>query len=138
MKLKYVGLKAGGESAFQAQTGIYWMPGDVKEVANPATAAKMLQHPDVFAPADGEALTSTASPLEQTAPKTEPQLEGGDQGKTDGEGNDDPVAAFLDTLSDDEVRAYATSQSITIRGLNLMKGLNLRSKVLAAIEAKPE
>ncbi|MFZ2306838.1 MAG: hypothetical protein WAW73_17465 [Rhodoferax sp.] len=48
MKLKYVGLKVNGSTAFKAQTGITWLPGDCHEVKDDI-AAKMLKHPDVFA-----------------------------------------------------------------------------------------
>lgn len=48
IKLKYVGLKADGERAFQHDTGIEWFPGSRHEVSD-QMAAKMLKHPDVFA-----------------------------------------------------------------------------------------
>lgn len=54
MKVKYVGLKVNGSTAFKAQTGITWLPGDCHEVKDDI-AAKMLKHPDVFALDDGTA-----------------------------------------------------------------------------------
>lgn len=48
MKIKYVGAKPDGETAFSDKTGITWHPGDVHEVKE-AVAAAMLKHPDVFA-----------------------------------------------------------------------------------------
>lgn len=49
MKIKYVGLKLDGETAFSQTSGVpMWMPGDAFEV-NDAVAVKMLNHPDVFA-----------------------------------------------------------------------------------------
>lgn len=48
MKLKYVGLKTDGETAFIHLTGITWHPGEVHEVKD-EHAFKMLNHPDVFA-----------------------------------------------------------------------------------------
>lgn len=49
-KLKYVGLKEDGETAFHERTGIpRWMPGDAHNITEAALVARMLQHPDVFA-----------------------------------------------------------------------------------------
>jgi hypothetical protein len=54
-KLKYVGVKKDGETAFFHETGgITWLPGTVKTIADRDLAAKMLRHPDVFALADAE------------------------------------------------------------------------------------
>lgn len=47
-RLKYIGTKDGGERAFEAQTGIVWMPGSEHEVS-PSNAALMLKHDDVWA-----------------------------------------------------------------------------------------
>jgi hypothetical protein len=52
MKLKYVGVKLDGETAFSGETKITWRPGDEHEVPD-SIARKMLGHPDVFALADG-------------------------------------------------------------------------------------
>lgn len=49
MKIKYVGVKLDGETAFASESGIaMWLDGDSHEVKD-ALAAKMLKHPDVFA-----------------------------------------------------------------------------------------
>ncbi len=49
MKITYVGVKEDGETAFAHLSGIErWMPGDSFEVKD-SVAARMLQHPDVFA-----------------------------------------------------------------------------------------
>jgi hypothetical protein len=49
MKIKYVGVKLDGETAFASESGIaVWLHGDAHEVKG-AVAAKMLKHPDVFA-----------------------------------------------------------------------------------------
>jgi hypothetical protein len=49
MKIKYVGVKLGGETAFASESSIsLWLAGDSHEVKD-AVAAKMLKHPDVFA-----------------------------------------------------------------------------------------
>lgn len=54
MKIKYVGLKIDGETAFAKECGIErWLPGDAREVADPQLAKRMLAHPDVFAEDDG-------------------------------------------------------------------------------------
>ena len=54
-KLKYVGLKQDGETAFSTETNITWFPGSVEDVPD-AVAERMLKHPDVFA-VDDEPLT---------------------------------------------------------------------------------
>lgn len=59
MKIKYVGLKQDGETAFADKTGITWMPGDSREIADAALCKRMLQHPDVFAEDTGEAADGT-------------------------------------------------------------------------------
>ncbi len=48
MKLKYVGLKPDGETAFHDKTGVVWFPGSCHEVKD-EIATTMLRHPDVFA-----------------------------------------------------------------------------------------
>lgn len=48
-RIKYVGTKDDGESAFSRETQITWFPGDSHDMTD-AMAARMLQHPDVFAP----------------------------------------------------------------------------------------
>ena len=55
MKIKYVGVKPDGETAFSDKTGITWHPGDSFEVKD-EHATRMLNHPDVFA--KDEALTA--------------------------------------------------------------------------------
>lgn len=57
-RIKYVGTKADGERAFEAQTKIVWMPGDVHDISA-AHAALMLPHTDVWDLAD-EAPATTA------------------------------------------------------------------------------
>jgi hypothetical protein len=53
MKIKYVGVKLDGETAFSGESGIaLWLDGDSHEVKD-AVAAKMLKHPDVFALDEG-------------------------------------------------------------------------------------
>lgn len=61
MKIKYVGLKEDGETAFSAITGITWFPGSSEDVPNPI-AVKMLQHPDVFARDEETVGTGTTAP----------------------------------------------------------------------------
>jgi hypothetical protein len=46
-RLAYVGLKQDGERAFQARTGIEWMPGSEHNVED-GVAAEMLKHTDVW------------------------------------------------------------------------------------------
>lgn len=47
MKIKYVGAKTDGETAFIHLTGLTWFPGDSFEVDN-KHAPRLLNHPDVF------------------------------------------------------------------------------------------
>jgi hypothetical protein len=68
MKIKYVGVKEDGETAFARDVGIErWMKGDVHEVSE-ALAAKMLQHPDVFAVDKSAAKKEPAAPAPSPAP----------------------------------------------------------------------
>jgi len=62
MKIKYVGLKDDGETAFSKDPGApaIWFKGDSFDVPE-ATAKRMLQHPDVFELDDGSA-TKTEEP----------------------------------------------------------------------------
>lgn len=69
MKIKYVGVKTDGETAFIGDTGITWMPGDSHPVADRITVAlatRMLQHPDVFALDDEETPRVTLQPHQPT------------------------------------------------------------------------
>lgn len=63
MKVKYVGLKVNGSTAFKAQTGITWFPGDSHEVKD-SIAVNMLKHSDVFAM---DAVKIAESPVIDTA-----------------------------------------------------------------------
>lgn len=65
MKLTYVGTKPQGSTAFKAQTGITWFPGDSHDIKDDV-AAKMLKHLDVFQLAEAFAAAKPA------AAKTEP------------------------------------------------------------------
>lgn len=76
MKIKYVGLKTDGETAFARDAGITaWLPGDSIEISDPRVAQRMLQHPDVFAVDDGRAVKAPAkSVAASTPPVSEPVL----------------------------------------------------------------
>lgn len=53
MKIKYVGIKEGGEAAFSSESGVsLWMSGDVHDIKDTTVAGRMLKHPDVFALAE--------------------------------------------------------------------------------------
>lgn len=68
MKIKYVGVKEDGETAFAHLSGIErWMPGDSFEVKD-SVATRMLQHPDVFEKDD-----STAEETALEAPVKKPE-----------------------------------------------------------------
>lgn len=60
MKIKYVGLK-DEETAFSRDTGITWFPGSVHDVPDDK-AKRMLQHPDVFAQAEGDEQPTDGTP----------------------------------------------------------------------------
>lgn len=125
MKIKYVGVKEDGETAFASAAGIAkWMPGDSFEIANPQLASRMLQHPDVFAEdtSTTKASKSTSTPVAAgvLAPGASITLAPG--------GAVDPLAG----MDDKQVRAFAKNEGFEIRGLNLLKGDNLRAKVKAA------
>ena len=48
MKIKYVGVKLDGETAFAGESGVaLWRTGDAHEIKD-GVATKMLKHPDVF------------------------------------------------------------------------------------------
>lgn len=128
MKIKYVGLKEDGETAFASAAGIAkWMPGDSFEVANPQMVSRMLQHPDVFAEdTSAPKAKTTAVPVAAgvLAPGASVSLVPG--------GTVDPLAG----MDDKAVRVFAKEQGFEIKGLNLLKADNLRAKVTAALAAK--
>ena len=65
MKIKYVGVKLDGETAFASESGVVvWQGGDSHEVKD-AVAAKMLRHPDVFALDDA---IKAAEPVQEVKP----------------------------------------------------------------------
>lgn len=69
MKIKYVGLKLDGETAFAREAGITaWMPGDSIEISNPGVAHRMLQHPDVFAVDEAETTSKKPAKGNETPP----------------------------------------------------------------------
>jgi hypothetical protein len=70
MKIKYVGLK-DSEDAFSGLTGVTWGPGVEHEIADAALAARMLQHPDVFALAETPQADESDEPDEQ--PEDQPE-----------------------------------------------------------------
>lgn len=114
MKIEYVGVKVDGETAFSRETGITWFPGDVNEVPE-GIAKRMVQHPDVFAEAGvvqpKKAATAAASSTQEASNVV------------------DPLAG----LDDKQVKAFAREKGLAIPGLNVLKGDNLRAKVLAAL-----
>ncbi|WP_294767245.1 hypothetical protein [uncultured Rhodoferax sp.] len=68
MQIKYVGAKQDGETAFAEKTGITWFPGDSHAVDD-KVAARMLNHPDVFAVDEGNTVVTLAStPLAPSTP----------------------------------------------------------------------
>lgn len=80
-RIKYVGLKADGERAFEANTGITWMPGSAHSVSV-EHAALMLNHPDVWALDDeqpekpGQTLADAKEQVEDEADRSFAKAEG--------------------------------------------------------------
>jgi hypothetical protein len=62
MKIKYVGAKTDGETAFIHLTGLTWLPGDSFEVDN-KIAPRLLAHPDVFEQDTGQVAAVVVSPV---------------------------------------------------------------------------
>ena len=116
MKIKYVGVKEDGETAFSRDTGITWFPGTCEDVPA-AMAAKMLRHPDVFAEDVAEvvvpaapAASITLQPLDKTTGDLQPTLA---PGSVVGEGAA-AVQPDLDTLSREELHALAKARGIKV------------------------
>lgn len=144
-KIKYVGVKEDGETAFARESGIdRWMKGDSHEITNNAVAHKMLQHPDVFARDDrpvkaAPAATPAASPSPAAAPApTDAPAPPPAPAVTLAAGTkvgDAPVDPLAD-LDEAGVRAYAKEQGLKIKGIGLLKGKKLRTAVTQALAAK--
>lgn len=97
MKLKYVGVKLDGETAFSGETKITWHPGDEHDVDD-KLAQKMLNHPDVFALADDASESSSiVATTEQKITLPDPE------GEID-----------LAALSVDELKTLATSLDVKV------------------------
>jgi hypothetical protein len=122
-KIKYVGRKAGpiGETAFSHDTNITWFPGTVKNVPQ-AIAARMLNHPDVFALADpdqdeddGDASTPAPQPEPVAQVQQQEQDEDDDANLTPGQRR---MAAFAagDTGNENELALGAGDQVVAAAG----------------------
>lgn len=134
-RIKYVGLKDGGETAFAAESGVErWMPGDAHTV-DAETAKRMLRHPDVFAPADTGAATPGAA-LSAVAPAPAAPVPAPASTPTIAPGAEIPAADPIEGMDDKAVKVFAKAHALDIKGLNVLKGDNLRQKVRAALAAK--
>lgn len=134
MKIKYVGVKEDGETAFHRETGITWMPGSAHEVPD-HVAAKMLNHPDVFAKAE-DAPAKTVKAGKESAKDTGSTSEATSSitlAPGAAIGAADPLAG----LDDAGVRAFAKQGALKINGIGLFKGDKLRAKVREALAAIP-
>lgn len=101
MKIKYVGVKEDGETAFSRETGITWFPGASEDVPV-ALAVKMLKHPDVFAEDTAEAAAPTAPvTLQPLAPTLAP-------------GEAKPSTDPLDAMTREELHALAKERGIKV------------------------
>jgi hypothetical protein len=145
MKLQYVGCKPF-EDAFKSETGVTWAPGVSHEIADPAIAARMLKHPDVFAAAD-EAKAPAQAPAQDPAPAPEPAKEPEqitEAPQADETGNvpnaeDQPKAEFimktengplaLDALDKDTLKQLAKEAGISVGNSGADK---IRAKLVEA------
>jgi hypothetical protein len=144
MKLKYVGLKQDGETAFSHETKIErWFLGDAHDIADEKLARRMLGHPDVFALDESAAKAAPVkAPLKldghgvPTDVSIVPAAGDAPAGITlaPGAAIAPPAPANpLADLDDAGVRAFAKSKGITFNGIALTKGDKLRAKVSAAL-----
>lgn len=124
----YVGAKQDGETAFQPATGITWFPGDSHAIVDDKLAARMLQHPDVFArEPSGLAKPAPAAPV--AAPAAAPATAGATASEADGTGaqadgagenapqfvmqtTDGPLV--LDPIAADELHAMAKANGVKV------------------------
>lgn len=153
IKIKYVGVKADGERAFQHDTGIEWFPGDVHEVKE-EHAANMLRHPDVFEQVAGKAVKLADAPKlkgvaasdldaddeaiqrEEAAKKTAQAAEAAKAvQKATPKATAAKAADPLEGMDDAAVRAFAKAQGLKIKGIGLLKGKTLHAKVKDALGA---
>lgn len=117
MKIKYVGVKKDGETAFSRETKIEaWLPGDSHEINDPVLAKKMLQHPDVFAVDEGET-APVPTPAQTPAPTPAP-TEAPAAGLTLAPGakvepTADPLAN-IDSMEAPELHALAKSLGVKV------------------------
>ena len=76
MKLKYVGLKENGCTAFSKESGVpLWNIGDVHDIKDTALAGRMLKHPDVFALAEESDEKKPAAEAQTDENKTDDGLD---------------------------------------------------------------
>lgn len=142
MKFAYIGLKTDGERAFKEKTGIEWMPGSEHDVTDPDVCAEMLKHPTIWEPV-GKADVSLASakkPLPFSGPVTDDDVTDKEDAAKKAKPaeppapieptNTDPLAG----LDDAGVREYAKAQGLKIKAIGVLKGANLRAKVMAALQ----
>jgi len=124
MKIKYVGAKTDGETAFIHLTGLTWFPGDSFEVDN-KHAPRLLNHPDVFERDTEQAQAKVLAPVQK--PVTAPAAGDVDPNKltlTPGSTVEntkpatitlpDGTAKVIDGLSKEELHALAKSLEVKI------------------------
>lgn len=112
MKIKYVGVKQDGETAFKSETGITWLPGSSEDVPV-ALAVKMLKHPDVFAEDTAEAAAPAAPVTLQPLGKTVISLQSTlAPGAVAGEAA--PSTDPLDAMTREELHALAKERGIKV------------------------
>jgi len=143
MKIKYVGVKVDGETAFAHLSGVaLWMDGDEYEIKDDV-AKRMLQHPDVFALADKQEpdTQTTTQTTTQTADTTSLTLTPGAEVKapesTEPKDPAEPVASItvegkvivLDGLGKDELHDLAKRLGVAVHHASGP------DKVIAALQA---
>lgn len=110
MKIKYVGLKPDGETAFSSETGITWFPGDSFDVSD-KHGQKMLNHPDVFAIDE-----STSEPVSEAKPVAKLSLAPGAKVELDTPASItiDGVTHDLNVLDLDAIHALANELDVKV------------------------
>ena len=114
MKIKYVGVKADGETAFAYLSGVaLWMDGDEHEIKDDV-AKRMLQHPDVFALADTQTANQTPDAAILTQADSQESTEPKDPTEPAASITADGEVIVLDGLGKDELHDLAKRLGVAV------------------------
>ena len=138
MKIKYVGLK-DFEDAFSGETGKTWGPGVEHDIEDLALCKRMLNHPDVFAMADGAPVKEPATP--PAAPSGAEGQPGEKAPQTDDNGNvpgadDAPRAKWIMRTDNGKPLVLDTLDRDTLHKLAEEAGLQVRANARAETVAE--